>query len=51
MQKDVMSYCLKTQDSEKRLYLKDIEEIKSDNASYLEELKTTLQTDKLKKQL
>ena len=51
MQKDVMSYCLKTQDSEKETILKDIEEIKSDNASYLEELKTTLQTDKLKKQL
>lgn len=51
MQKDVMSYCLKTQDSEKETILKDIEEIKSDNASYLKELKTTLQTDKLKKQL
>ena len=51
MQKDVMSYCLKTQDSEKETILKDIEEIKSDNASYLKKLKTTLQTDKLKKQL
>ena len=51
MQKEVMSYCLKTKDSEKEKILKDIEEIKSDNASYLEELKTTLQTDKLKKQL
>ena len=51
MQKDVISYCQQSQDSEKESILKELEEIKSNNASYLEELKTTLQTDKLKKQL
>ena len=51
MQKDVMSYCQKSQDSEKQSILKEIKEIKSNNASYFKELKTTLQTDKLKKQL
>ena len=51
MQKDVMSYCQQSQDSEKQSILKEIKEIKSNNASYFKELKTTLQTDKLKKQL
>lgn len=51
MQKDVMSYCQKSQDSERQSILKEIKEIKSNNASYFKELKTTLQTDKLKKQL
>lgn len=51
MQKDVMSYCQQSQDSEKQSILKEIKENKSNNASYLKELKTTLQTDKLKKQL
>ena len=51
MQKDVISYCQQSQDSEKESILKELKEIKSNNASYLEELKTTLQTDKLKKQL
>ena len=51
MQKDVMSYCQQSQDSEKESILKELKEIKSNNASYLKELKTTLQTDKLKKQL
>ena len=51
MQKDVMSYCQQSQDSEKESILKELEEIKSNNASYLKELKTTLQTDKLKEQL
>ena len=51
MQKNVMSYCQQSQDSEKESILKDLQEIKSNNASYLKELKTTLQTDKLKKQL
>lgn len=51
MQKDVISYCQQSQDSEKESILKELKEIKSNNASYLKELKTTLQTDKLKKQL
>lgn len=51
MQKDVISYCQQSQDSEKESILKELEEIKSNNASYLKELKTTLQTDKLKEQL
>ena len=51
MQKDVMSYCQQSEDSEKESILEELKEIKSNNASYLKELKTTLQTDKLKKQL
>lgn len=51
LQKDVMSYCLKTQDSDKETITKEIKEMKSNNASYLKELKTTLQTDALKKKL
>lgn len=42
MQKDVMSYCQKSQDSERQSILKEIKEIKSNNASYFKELKTTL---------
>lgn len=37
MQKDVMSYCQKSQDSEKQSILKEIKEIKSNNASYFKE--------------
>lgn len=51
MQKSVMAYCLKSQESDKEKILKNIKELKSNNASYLKELKTTLQTDELKKKL
>ena len=51
MQKEVMSYCLITQDSQRESVVKNITELKNDTESYLKKLNTMLQSDELEKQL
>ncbi len=51
MQKEVMSYCLITQDSQRESVVKKITELKNDTESYLKKLNTMLQSDELEKQL
>lgn len=51
MQKEVMSYCLITQDSQRESAVKNITELKNDTESYLKKLNTMLQSDELEKQL
>lgn len=51
MQKEVMSYCLITQDSQRESVVKTITELKNDTESYLKKLNTMLQSDELEKQL
>ncbi len=51
MQKEVMSYCLITQDSQRESVVKNITRLKNDTESYLKKLNTMLQSDELEKQL
>ena len=51
MQKEVMSYCLITQDSQRESVGKNITRLKNDTESYLKKLNTMLQSDELEKQL
>lgn len=51
MQKEVMSYCLITQDSQRKSVVKNITRLKNDTESYLKKLNTMLQSDELEKQL
>lgn len=51
MQKEVMSYCLITQDSQRESVVKNITGLKNDTESYLKKLNTMLQSDELEKQL
>lgn len=51
MQKEIMSYCLITQDSQRESVVKNITELKNDTESYLKKLNTMLQSDELEKQL
>ena len=51
MQKEVMSYCLITQDSQRGSVVKNITRLKNDTESYLKKLNTMLQSDELEKQL
>lgn len=51
IQKNVMSYCLISQESEREEVLKKISELKKQNITYLNNLKSTLQSDKLVKLL
>lgn len=51
IQKNVMSYCLISQESEREEVSKKISELKQQNETYLNNLKTTLQSDKLVKLL
>ena len=49
--KEVMSYCLITQDSQRESVVKNITRLKNDTESYLKKLNTMLQSDELEKQL
>ncbi len=51
MQKEVMSYCLITQDSQRESVVKNITRLKNDTESYLKKLNTMLQSDELEKKL
>lgn len=51
MQKEVMSYCLITQDTQRESVVKNITGLKNDTESYLKKLNTMLQSDELEKQL
>lgn len=51
MQKEVMSYCLITQDSQRESVVKNITGLKNDTESYLKKLNTMLQSEELEKQL
>lgn len=51
MQKEIMSYCLITQDSQRESVVKNITRLKNDTESYLKKLNTMLQSDELEKQL
>ncbi len=51
MQKEVMSYCLITQDSQRESVVKNITGLKNDTESYLKKLNIMLQSDELEKQL
>lgn len=51
MQKEVMSYCLITQDSQRESVVKNITRLNNDTESYLKKLNTMLQSDELEKQL
>lgn len=51
MQKEVMSYCLITQDSQRESVVKNITGLKNDTESYIKKLNTMLQSDELEKQL
>ena len=51
MQKEAMSYCLITQDSQRESVVKNITRLKNDTESYLKKLNTMLQSDELEKQL
>lgn len=51
MQKEVMSYCLITQDSQRESAVKNITRLKNDTESYLKKLNTMLQSDELEKKL
>lgn len=51
MQKEVMSYCLITQDTQRESVVKNVTGLKTDTESYIKELKATLQSDELEKQL
>ena len=51
LQKEVMSYCLITQDSQRESVGKNITRLKNDTESYLKKLNTMLQSDELEKQL
>ena len=51
MQKEVMSYCLITQDSQRESVVKNITGLKNDTESYLKKLNTMFQSDELEKQL
>ena len=51
MQKEVMSYCLITQDTQRESVVKNITGLKNDTESYIKKLNTMLQSDELEKQL
>lgn len=51
MQKEVMSYCLITQDSQRESVVKNITRLKNDTESYLKKLNIMLQSDELEKKL